>query len=408
MGTFRYEYADSLEKVKINTAAGEIECVGASYNGVPFFVEEVSSNGGRNIVTSALPFTDKHVNEDTGKILRQFPIKFYLVGSDVSSKLADLEEAFNKEGAYELVHPFYGKFKVRCGPYSVNFSMAVQEYVTGEVTFTPEEDPKKSVRSVVDLKGQSAMKAQESVNNVAGQFKQNFNILQKAKSIVDSVSSTVSSLMDAVETARQSMRDVSAFISEISRIRSNIGLLLQTPADFAARFQDLFLMTKETFGVSGGFTDYVNESLTLMDSIEFSDGSMVADSLSNMVNRMALMSAASMAVKSIVNCEFSNSEELDELCVRFSDAFSSAREKVTSIDDYMTLADLEATALKYLRDEVAKLPVIVDLQLRSSRDAITVCYDCYGNLDKLDEIIERNGLFDPMVISRESLKVLSK
>jgi len=408
MSAFRYEYAESLEKVKINTVAGEIECVGASYNGIPFLVEEASSNGGRNVVTSALPFTNEHVNEDTGKIIRQYPMKFYLVGSDISKKLADLEEAFNKEGVFELVHPYYGKFDVRCGPYSVSFSTSVQEYVTGEVTFIPEVDPKKSVRSVVDLKGLAAMKAQKALEDSNANFKQNFNILQKSKMIVDSVSSAVSSTLDAVEAARQSLRDVSGFVNQISRIRSNVGLLLQTPGDFATRLQDLYTMTKETFGIGGGFVDYVNESLVLMESVEFDDSEMPSGELSNMVGNLSLMSAASMSTMCVVECEFGSSQELNDMIDRFEEAFENAKSKVYSVENYMALADMEASAMSYLRDGVSKLPVIVDYELNSSRDAITVCYDCYGSLDKLEEILERNVILDPMVIDRESLKVLSK
>lgn len=408
MSSFRYEYAESLEKVKIQTVAGEVECVGASYNGVPFLVEEAAGNGGRNIVTSALPFTNEHVNEDTGKIIRQYPMKFYLIGSDVSSKLADLEEAFNKEGAFDLVHPYYGKFKVRCGPYSVTFSTAVQEYVTGEVTFIPEADPKKVVRSVVDLKGQAAMKAQKALDDSSAQFKQNFNILKKASSVVKSVSGAVSKALDAVESARQTLRDVKGFVNEISRIRSNIGLLLQTPGDFAARFQDLFTMTVETFGVDGGFVDYTNESLALMGKIEMGDGVLYADDMSRMISRLSIMSAAAMATRSVVNCNFSTAEDLQDMHDRFAEAFEAARDKMDSIDDYLALSDMEATAMKYLRDEVSKLPVVVEMPLNSSRDAITACYDCYGSLDRLEEILERNVISEPMVITRKSLKVVSE
>lgn len=408
MSSFRYEYAESLEKVKIQTVAGEVECVGASYNGVPFLVEEATGNGGRNIVTSALPFTNEHVNEDTGKIIRQYPMKFYLVGSDVSNKLADLEEAFNKEGAFDLVHPYYGKFKVRCGPYSVTFSTAVQEYVTGEVTFIPEADPKKVARSVVDLKGQAAMKAQKALDDSSAQFKQNFNILQKARSVVNGVSSSVSSVLDAVESARQTLRDVKGFVSEISRIRSNIGLLLQTPGDFVDRFQDLFTMTVDTFGVDGGFVNYTNESLALMGKIEIGDGVLYADDMSRMVSRMSIMSAAAMATRSVVNCNFSTAEDLQDMHDRFAEAFEAARDKIDSIDDYLALSDMEATAMKYLRDEVSKLPVVVEMPLNSTRDAITACYDCYGSLDRLEEILERNVISEPMVITRKSLKVVSE
>lgn len=53
---WNYEYADTLQKVVVNTPAGEVECVAASYNGVPFFVKVAKSSGGREIVTSVLPF----------------------------------------------------------------------------------------------------------------------------------------------------------------------------------------------------------------------------------------------------------------------------------------------------------------------------------------------------------------
>ena len=408
MSSFRYAYADSLEKITIQTIVGEIECVGASFNGVPFFVEEAGTNGGRNVVTSPLPFTSEHVNEDTGKIIRQFTMKFYLVGFDVSSKLADLEEAFNTEGAFELVHPFYGKLKARCGQYSVNFSMAVQEYATGDVTFIPESDPKKSARSVVDLKGQASMKAQATLESSSAKFKQNFNILQKSLSIVKSVSNTVSSALDMVESARQTMRDVSSFVNEVSRIRSNIGLLLQTPDDFVIRFQNLLTMTKETLDSKGGFTDYTNESLSAMNSVDFDEGSLVSDELSRMVHQLTLMSAAAMATSSVIECQFSSVQELNEMHDRFAESFANARSKVSDVEDFQALSDMESLALKYLRDEVSRLPVIINLPLLTSRDAITLCYDCYGSLDKLEDVIERNSIFDPMIVNRSSVRILAE
>ena len=70
--------------------------------------------------------------------------------------------------------------------------------------------------------------------------------------------------------------------------------------------------------------------------------------------------------------------------------------------------DLQATALKYLRDEMSKLAVVVELPLNGTRDILSVCFDCYGNLDRVDEILERNDVGDPLVMTRESLRVLSK
>lgn len=91
-----------------------------------------------------------------------------------------------------------------------------------------------------------------------------------------------------------------------------------------------------------------------------------------------------------------------------ADAFDRALESVDSVDDYMNLSDMEAAALEYLRDVMADIPSVVEVPLLSRRDALSVCFDVYGSLDRLDEILDRNAITDPMCINRESLKVLSK
>jgi hypothetical protein len=286
----------------------------------------------------------------------------------------------------------------------------VYEYVEGEATFVPEEDPKKSDRSVVDLRGSSVAKAEQNLDSAQAKFSEDFSIVGKAKSVVDSVSSHVSMVMDKIESARQSMRDVSQFVQTISRIRENIQLILQTPADFAARVQRLLTMTKETVDPEGGFNDYVNESLAVMSSqggTPDSSGA-AASELNAKIDRLVVMSAASMAAQSVVNSSFVSADEAREMQERVAVAFEGAAVNMESVDDYAELADLEATALKYLRDEMTHLAEIVELPLPATRDVLSICFDFYGNLDKLDDILERNGIGDPLLVTRDSLKVLSK
>jgi len=410
MAEWRNEYADSLQKVTINTVNGYVECVAASYDGVPFFFEETETSGGREIVTTALPFSDKHVNQDIGKKVKGFSLSIYLVGKDCELDRERLEEAFNREGAFEFVHPYYGKFNARCTEYKFKYTSNVYEYVEGEAAFVPEEDPKKSARSVVDLRGTVIAKAEQNLDSAKGNFAENFSIVDKAKSVVDSVSSQVSILMDSIESVRQSMRDVSEFVQTVSKIRENIQLVLNTPTDFAARIQDLLTLTKETVSPDGGFNNYVNESLAVMSSrSEASESSgSTASGLIAEIDRLVVMSAASMAVQSVVNSSFVSADEAREMHDNVATVFEAAASSMESVDDYANLADLEATALKYLRDEMSKLAEVVELPLSASRNVLSICFDCYGNLDKLDDIIERNDIGDPLLVTRESLKVLSK
>jgi prophage DNA circulation protein len=404
------DYADSLYKVRVNTPSGEVECVAASYNGIPFFIEETESSGGRNVVTTSLPFSDTHINEDVGGKPRSFTFSIFLAGLNCDKDREKLEEAFEKQGYFELSHPYYGKFNARCLEYGFKYSSDVQEFVSGTVTFVPEGDQKKSGRSVVDLRGTVIAKAEENIDSAKGNFEENFSIIGKSKSVIDSVSSYVAGLIDVIESARQSMRDVSQFIQTISKIRDNVQIALKTPKDFVARIQSLLTMTKETFSPDGGFNNYVNESFTVMssrsqrnDSSESSASELIA-----VIDRLVVMTAASMAVQSLVNSSFVSTDEARDVQNTLTSVFDDVSADVESIDDYANLADLKATALKYLRDEMSRLAEVVELQIPSTRDALSICFDCYGNLDKLDDIIERNDIGDPLLVTRETLKVLSK
>jgi|GEM_PF-2119960 len=407
---WRNEYADSLHKVLIDTPSGTIECVGGSYAGVPFFVEETASSGGREVVTKPLPFSDSHVNEDVGKKVLSISCNIYLTGADCETKRERLEEALNKEGAFELVHPHYGRMNARCTAYSLSFKKTEQEFISGELTFVPEQNVEKQAQSVADLRGSAIGKSDSTLSSSKSMFTEVFSIAGKAKSVVDSVAASTTKMLDNIENARGSIRSVSAFVNTLSRIRENIRLIMMSPADFANRIQNLLTLTKETVSDDDA-NGYVNESLIVMQLImakRRGSAYSSADELSSEVDRLALMSAAAMAARSVVDCSFKSVEEAREMQDSLSSVFDDAAEQAGSVEDYATLMDLQATALKYLRDEMSQLAVVVELPLNGTRDILSVCFDCYGSLDRVDEILERNDVGDPLVMIRESLRVLSK
>ncbi|MBR2863739.1 MAG: DNA circularization N-terminal domain-containing protein [Bacteroidaceae bacterium] len=410
MAEHEFLYANSLHKVQIDTPQGVVECVAASYAGVPFFVEETASSGGREVVTKPLPFSDSHVNEDVGKKVLGITCTIYLTGADCETKRERLEEALNKEGAFEFVHPHYGRMNARCTAYSLSFKKAEQEFISGELTFVPEQKVEKQAQSVTDLRGVAIGKSDSALSSAKSIFTEVFSIAGKAKSVVDSVADSTTKMLDDIENARGSIRSVSAFVNTLSQIRENVQLIMMSPADFANRIQNLLTLTKETVSDDDA-NGYVNESLVMMQSTmarKRDSASISADELSAEVDRLALMIAAAMAARFVVDCKFVSAEEAREMQDSLSSIFDDAAEQAGSIEDYATLMDLQATALKYLRDEMSKLAVVVDLPLNGTRDILSVCFDCYGNLDRVDEILERNDVGDPLVMTREKLKVLSK
>lgn len=409
MAEHEFEYANTLSKVQIDTPQGVIECVAASYAGVPFFVEETASSGGREVVTKPLPFSGSHVNEDVGKKVLEIVCNIYLTGVDCEAKRELLEDALNREGAFEFIHPHYGRMNARCTAYTLNFKKTEQEFISGELTFVPEQDPK-TTRSSEDLRGLALAKSDAVLDSSKSRFTEIFNMAGRAKSVVDAVADRTVQLLDSIEEARSSVRSVAAFVNTLSQIRENVQLVLMSPADFANRLQNLLTLTKETadFGDSNG---YVNEALVGMSAAvakKRDSSSIVADDLSYESDRLALMSSAAMVARSVVDCDFVSAEEAAEMQETITDVFEAAAASAGSVEDYADLLDLQAVSLKYLRDEMQKLAVVVELPLNGTRDILSVCFDCYGDLDRVDEILERNGVCDPLVMTRDRLKVLSK
>lgn len=407
---WRNEYADTLEHVEIDTPDGKIKCVGASYDGEVFFVKESQRKGGREVVTHAFPFSDSHANDDVGKIPGSFTCSVYLVGINCDRDCDKLINALNKEGAYELVHPYYGRFNARGTSFEFNHVSSVQEYVEGSITFVTEQDPKKTARSVEDLRGVTESKSSVALDSSKADFVEDFSVSGMAKSVVDSVVSATVGILDKIEEARASVRSVSSFVRTISQIRENVQIALLSPVDFADRIQHLLTVTDEALS-GDGENECVKESLKAMASMlerKEESSSLAADDLSASIDRLVLMTSASMAVKSVVRSKFSSADEALEMQSNLSEVFKNALDVVDDADDYIALSDLQAAALKYLRDEMANLAVIVVLPMSGSRDILSICYDCYGNLDRIDEILGRNGVADPLVITCRDLRVLSK
>lgn len=402
------DYIDYLQKVTIDTLNGPVECVGCSYGGVSFFVKEDEYTGGRNVVSTAIPYSNKHVNQDQGGVVKRYNLTIYIVGEDAEAKRTELQDAFEKEGPAEFVHMYCGRFKARCT--SFGFSHVVEElsYISGTASFVPEDDPKKISRVVEDIRGVAEQKSSSLLTSAKANFQKAFDIFGKASSVVNSIVDEVNAIMDSVEAVRNGMREVAKFVLAISQIRDNMMTLLKTPEDFANRIQDILTMTKETFATNDGGNAYVNEALTMMSSIDVDDGTTTTSVMVSQVQRLALMSSAAMVLKSVVDCEFEHADQVRAMEEQIEDAFDLAMSKVNDVDDYTYLSDVLAVAVEFLRKEKSNLAIIIERPLNDIDNILTTCFDCYGTLDRVEDVIDRNEILDPSAINRKSLKVLSK
>ena len=393
-------YIDSLQKVNIQVRGESVECVAGSFKGVPFFFESTDfTGGGRNVQTNSVPFSESHVNEDTGTNVPKYSFNIYFIGEDAEAQKDEFLRVCNEKGAGELIHPYFGVFQARVSG-SVNLSFSnQQEYISGSITFVPENDFE--LRSVaVSLSGKTRKKAVELNRAVADSASRSFRVAGKSKSILEKAVDMAYKAVDAVYSARKAVQKAAEFVRMIGRIKSNIETLMMAPGDFCARVQNLITMTGEILGMDVDPKDNVSNGVDLM-SFDL-DGVDVFDPTSE-ENRAALVSlvrltGASMVAENVVDCEFSSVDEAERFQDMVYEAFETLLVETNDADAYVQIQALEAASLKFLRDSLSSIPYEVEIDIPATNNILSLVYGVYGDLDELDAVMERNGYRDPLFV----------
>lgn len=94
----------------------------ASYNGVPFYVEDVEGKYGRRVAVHTYPFRDGGWVEDLGKKMPNIQIRAFLEGDDVIAQRDWLLTVCSQPGPGILIHPTRGIMTVNLIDFTVSES----------------------------------------------------------------------------------------------------------------------------------------------------------------------------------------------------------------------------------------------------------------------------------------------
>lgn len=390
-------YLQTLEKVSVTIEGETFDIVAASFRGVPFFVDSYNHGGlGRTIATKKIPFSDRFVHEDIGGNVPTQTLNIFLVGDDCDIQRQNLIEACGKEGAAEFVHPWLGKFNARVSQLSFSANQRELGYIKGSITIEQEDDiPNKSVSSSMQLK--TKVDSESFRSKSRAKFTDRFETLKKVKATLDSAVKETEKALDTISDARKSLNEVNEFVNEVGKIKSNIEVILQTPSDFAARIQNLLTTSASIFGYDVDMKEETKEFLSIL-SLE-GDGE---------VTGLVRKTAASCLVSSLVDAKFSSVDEASEFQNRVSEAFDELLNNTDDVEDFMLFSSLQASALSYLRDTMANMAVVIEKEVKSTTNILTFCFDTYNGIDRIEEIMNRNGFSQGLFITPCKVKVLSK
>lgn len=399
------EYSDTLLKVKAKINGQTVDAVACSFRGAHFFVRENQETGfGRTIVSKKVPFSGTEVHEDLGENASKLSMIFFLYGIDVDVQKQELIKACNKSGVSELTHPWLGRFQARCSNLSFNYGTERLGYISGTISFERESDlDEKSVE--VNLATQTENAAGSFRNSAVAVFQNAFKVAKIAKSTLDGIVADTEQAVDRVFEIRESLNSVAEFLDAAGKLKMDAEILSQTPSILAGRVRELVEATADLFGVDRDPKVDVDEYIKLM-ALEKPerDFSGFSEMLFNMIRLMA----ASMVAQSLVDCTFVSVDEAKEFQENISSAFETLIENTDDTETYIGLNDVLSLSLGYLRDVMANAAVVLERDVKVTDNVLSLCYDTYRGVDRIEEIIDRNQIFDCMFIMPGTVKVLSK
>ncbi|MCW8918906.1 MAG: DNA circularization N-terminal domain-containing protein [Gammaproteobacteria bacterium] len=345
-----------------------------SFRGVEFQFDAGDRPAGRRLQTHEYPLRDDPFTEDLGRSSRTYRIDAYLVGPgylDVHDRLlAALEEA----GAGELIHPFYGAVQVMVDGGSTRISHSKDEGGMCRISMQFVEAGEQRFPAARVSSSHKLLDAANGLQEAADDsFLNNFSfsgwpafvadatdqLLQKAGFTLPSgwsASDALSLLTDGIGSLDQ------AAVYELSASGVPIPGSAATPA--RARIQDN------------------------------------ARAVDRLIRQSALVRLAQDAAA--------------REWVVYDDAMLSLRRISGLIDDAMLTADdgtydalrsVRAAVVAHIREQATDASRLMTYQPVQPQPALAIAYRLYGDANRAEEIVTRNGLPHPGFID-QSITVL--
>lgn len=407
---------------------------GASFRGVPFWLDADSVNVGRRTQLHEFPQRDQPFVEDLGRRTRQYKFTGFVVGDDCLSQRDKLLTALDTPGPGELVHPWFGRLTVTAGDCEV--SHARNEM--GMVRF-----------SLVFIDGMLVFPVQAPNTRRL--------LLAQAPTLLDSIQSRFREAMATVDLARQRVNAVRAavsgayafainFLKPVTSLASDLDALVYSlvnaPDAFAASLTSDIASLERTFsgyGADGSFTGS-SAKASGVASLQVSaavpddpDLAVIQAAVIGLIQDAALLDLLlDMAqIPIAIAPEVSEPADLDvQLAQQGATvaAGSSAAATAPVADDVLAVRDAISEALWAVAGEsppehfgaLSEARTALDQHLTEvarsgvslrtyapveTVPALVLAYALYGDAQRSSEIVTRNGVRHPGFVPATELQV---
>ncbi len=394
-----------------------------SFRGVPFHVREDDYSGGRRNETHEYPGGERAMTEDLGRKAYKIQLTAFVNGDDWRKQSTKLQDALEKKGPGELVHPNGKTYLVNVVDFNIRESTSLFQ-AEFNITFVESgEQPAPQITSALTDRLVAAAETLD-IANAAEFLKMSADfvgdavksVTSVATSLVANLSAIVDSISNAADTITGAIDSIVSVALDLSDLRENAESLLSMPDVWAARVKgatavvtSLMPTSKKNVrqlacaGKTTGFNPLAIRQTTAAEQAAYR--AMVR---TNNYNLAQSVSAAATVISEIIATQRSDVIEIRNDILAMLDSILAS--DVEMSPEFTTaLSDMAANIAAVCNDIIARLPEERNIELLATTPARVLAHKMYNDQSRGGEIAENNLVYNPTFIpAGVQLKVLDK
>lgn len=365
-------------------------------------------------------FADETDEEELGEMPRAFTIKCCVMGKDARKKRNALQAALEKKDAGILIHPQYGRMKVKvpADGYTIHSSAEQGNYYEFEINFVKANDKMSlTVLPVKPSAAESLKSAVAAAQKVMAESVVPKSWLDELESFADkiSMSEIASEMADFTSdvTAKISRLTslkllpfdaVTAITGSLTTLGKSAGGVLSYPAGFVSDCLNVFSNVAATFDFYKGLARIKLDILpqkNKYDTPQNKAKEMAQRAIVNVISQVGTVKAVEAAAPDDATESSLTANEVKERIAEITELVES----VVDDADNAESPELQETFEELLQKAVDVLESRATLKTRFvsrtvSVPALVLLYEECGRsaVDKLDDFVARNALKTPLLI----------
>lgn len=385
----------------------------ASFRGVPFAVADSEVLFGRRNQLHEYPLRDEPYAEDLGKKAREYTINAFVIGDDyIGSRDLLISSIENNQTPGTLIHPTLGTITVipkDCRVIYSNQEGGLERFVLTFIEAGSNQFPS----SLGDTQGLVDLLSDNAIADILSNFVDTFQVTSfpdfvstSAQSIASNFASTMLSALgiglpstdlysDYVASVNSFSSTISADVSDASTFGGNISSLV-------TGLTDVYDDPIDAYKAQKSLTSFGDDLLTVSETTPSRTQQAVNQAaLVNLVKNSALVEM----VRTTSQMDYASRQDAiatrDEVDELMEDSLLALADDGND-DQYNTMSTARAAMVKDINARGANLAVLATVRTYDPIPALVFAYNQYEDATRDEEIIDRNGIRNPVFIPADT------